>query len=215
MNILIPARAGSKGLPGKNKRLLKYTVKNIPKELYSQTYISTDDEEIKNMVPSGMNIHHRSPAVSCDTASTLSLVKEFVNDFKISGDVIMLYLTYPQRTHKEVAEVYDFFLKNKIKSLLCKKDVETSPYLCMFELPNGKGRQIVEHDLYRRQDYPKCFEITHYISIFNTDEVEKLNNNLYNNDTYFYEIGQKIDVDHQKDLDNFLKSKENKNGEER
>lgn len=200
MIFLIPARAGSKGLPGKNKRLLKYTVKNIPKELYSQTYISTDDEEIKNMVPSGMNIHHRSPEVSGDTASTLSLVKEFVNDFKISGDVIMLYLTYPERKWEHVLSGYEEFKNSNSSSLLCKKKIETHPYLMMYEIDDNKGRQIVKHDLYRRQDYPACFEISHYISIFNTKELNKLNNNMYNENTYFFEIDDVTDVDYEEDL---------------
>jgi len=40
--------------------------------------------------------------------------------------------------------------------------------------------------------------------MFNSSELDKLNNNLYNNDTYFMEISNDtIDVDEKKDLDRF------------
>jgi CMP-N-acetylneuraminic acid synthetase len=70
--------------------------------------------------------------------------------------------------------------------------------------PGNRGSQLFYHNLYRRQDYPECFEISHFISIFNSNELNRLNNNLYNNDTYFMEISKNaIDVVEQKDLDRF------------
>jgi CMP-N-acetylneuraminic acid synthetase len=131
------------------------------------------------------------------------LVKEFselIQDKHQERTIVMLYLTYPERTFEEVSKALEFYHKNNLKSLLCKKEVKSHPYLCMFEEDDGRGRQIVEHNLYRRQDYPKCFEISHYISIFDINEIANLNNNLYNKDTYFYQICDKIDVDEEKDL---------------
>jgi CMP-N-acetylneuraminic acid synthetase len=62
------------------------------------------------------------------------------------------------------------------------------------------GKQLKAHDLYRRQDYPVCFEISHFISIFTSGELYKLNNNLYNGSTLFYKIPDMIDVDYRTDL---------------
>lgn len=203
MLILIPARRNSKGFEFKNRRLLDHTMLDIPKKYLPRTYVSTDDEEIKERVSKICNVHDRSSEVSTDTASTLSLVKEFKRDVCPAEDeiIVMLYLTYPQRTFFEVEGVHSFFKRRNLKSLLCKKDVKVSPYLQMFDLGRGKGKQIIEHNLYRRQDYSKTFEISHYISIFRASEVDNLNNNMYNKDTYFYEIDDKIvDVDLEDDL---------------
>ena len=72
--------------------------------------------------------------------------------------------------------------------------------MCLLEGENNKGKQLIRHNLYRRQDYPKCFELSHYISIFNTEEVKKLNNNMYNEETDFFQIRKVVDVDTEEDL---------------
>jgi CMP-N-acetylneuraminic acid synthetase len=71
------------------------------------------------------------------------------------------------------------------------------------------GKQVIKHNLYRRQDYPECFEISHYISIFNKNIIHNLNNNLYNKDTVYFSIDETIDVDTEKDLKNY--NEKNKN----
>jgi len=201
MKILIPARKGSKGFPLKNRKLLKYTLKTIPKEFYSDVFVSTDDEHIKEALPSGVTVHHRSDEVSSDTSSTHSTVSEFVESFDVAGeDIIMLYLTYPDRKWEHVQDAYNKYKLLRASSLLCKKSVDVHPFLMMYELDENRGRQIAEHNLYRRQDYPACFEISHYISIFKEEELKKLNNSMYNKNTYFYEIGDVIDVDYEEDL---------------
>lgn len=209
MLILIPARRNSKGLKFKNRRLFDFTVSEIPEEYLKKTYVSTDDEEIKSRALKICNVHNRTAAISNDTVSTLSLIKQFKRDFSLTNDeiVVMLYLTYPERAFGEVLDAVRFFEENNLKSLLCKKETKVSPYLQMYELQNGKGKQIIEHDLYRRQDYPKTFEISHYISIFRVSEIKNLNNNLYNRDTHFYEIEEKIDVDSKEDLERFENDK--------
>jgi hypothetical protein len=71
----------------------------------------------------------------------------------------------------------------------------------MFDLGNNKGQQLIQHNLYRRQDYPLVFEISHYIAIFNVSHVSELNNNLYDNETFFFKINDVTDVDTKVDLD--------------
>jgi CMP-N-acetylneuraminic acid synthetase len=74
----------------------------------------------------------------------------------------------------------------------------------MFEGKNYTGNQLVEHNLYRRQDYPKVFEISHFISIFEIGELFNLNDNLYNKNTIYYPVGDVVDVDTNKDLENII-----------
>ena len=83
---------------------------------------------------------------------------------------------------------------------LCRKKTNSHPYLCFESLPKHKAKPVIEHTLYRRQDYPECFEVSHFISIFRTEELNKLSDQLYNENTIFYSIEDKIDVDHEEDF---------------
>lgn len=200
ITILIPARLGSKGLPGKNRKLIDYLLKIIPSEFINSTWISTDDPILKEKcMHYGINIHNRSNINSSDTASTKKVVHEFIHSQKISNTVIMLYLTYPERTWHDVVNAYTFYKKHKATSLLCKKDIKQHPYLMLSD-KGIYGEQLIKHNLYRRQDYPKVFEISHYISIFEPWKFQELNNNMYNEKTIFFKIPDVIDVDTDKDL---------------
>jgi len=208
MRIIIPARRNSKGLPFKNRQLFKHTADIIPDIMKHKTYVTTDDEEIMIMAKeAGLKTVFRPRDISGDETSTKETMMYTLNKIGAGTEtIIMLYLTYPERTWQDVNRAVSIFKSNDISSLLCKKPLETSPFLMLKSERDGRGSQLFYHDLYRRQDYPECFEISHFISIFNSDELEKLNNNLYNNDTYFMEISNKtIDVDEQKDLDRFGK----------
>lgn len=73
----------------------------------------------------------------------------------------------------------------------------------LYELEDNKGKQLVNHNLFRRQDYPKCFELSHFICIIKTKEIKNLNENLYNDNTIYFPINNVIDVDYQKDLEKY------------
>ena len=204
--IIIPARRNSKGLPFKNRKLIDFTMEKIPKEFKKNILIATDDEYIIDKYRY-YDIFLRSKESSLDTASTKFLINEISEKVK-AETFVMLYLTYPERNWDMIEKAYNFFILNNAKSLLCKKRVYTSPYLMMFDR-GLRGEQVIKHNLYRRQDYPDCFEISHFISIFKTKEIDKLNNNMYNEDTIFYPIENYIDIDAHKDLEKF--NEKNKN----
>lgn len=206
---IIPARLGSKGLPFKNRTLFKKTADLIPKSSYNFTIVSTDDPEIIRMAKEyGFLIDVRPSELSQDETSMKDVIKHIITKFQLEekDNIILLYLTYPERTLNDIANAYIYFLNHLItdstESLLCRMEIDKSPYLYLKE--NGiYGTQLEKHNLYRRQDYPICFEISHYLSIFQAGAINKLNNNLYNERTVFYKIDRKIDVDTKKDLDNF------------
>ena len=210
MKIIIPARKGSKGLPFKNRKLFARTHDLILKCWHeilgskSDVIVATDDEEIQRMAESaGFTWIDRPDSVSNDRASTKSLIQYVVSELDLRSEILMvLYLTYPERTVDDIMQAISLFVSGPNQSLLCKKEIDWTPFLVLKEEPGGRGSQLFHHDLYRRQDYPKCFELSHYICILKSDSINKLNNNLYNIDTVYYPIDPKtVDVDTQKDLD--------------
>ena len=208
MRIIIPARRGSKGFPGKNIKLFEYTAKIIPEHLKNRVTVLTDDPDISNLCKEWkFECLDRPEHVSNDTASTKSLIKwyidhhipsEQIDDF---SPILVLYLTYPERTWKDVESAISLFETRGKSSLLCKKEIQISPFLILKEEGDLRGSQLFYHNLYRRQDYPKCFELTHYICILNPNFINKLNSNLYDVETLYMKIDSKIvDVDSEKDF---------------
>lgn len=210
--IVIPAREGSKGFPHKNRKLFKYTIDSIPEEYRRNIIVTTDDTEIiKWCVEYGVTFQQRDKKYASDTSSIKEVLMNLKKDGYIDNHdvVILLYLTYPQRNWNDILQTLKFFINTGSRSLLCKKEINgVHPYLCLLDHHNYYGRQLKRHNLYRRQDYPKMFEISHFISIFNVKELKKLNDNIYNKNTIFYPIGNKLDVDYELTLKEFMNEKE-------
>jgi len=206
--ILIPARRNSKGIPFKNRKLFKYTADTIPHEYKESVYIFTDDDMIREQGEGyGFTSVSRNPDSASDESTTKDMMEDFCSNFPSDNNpVVMLYLTYPQRTWGDIDMAINTFTNRNLSSLLCRKPVKQTPYLMMFDVGNGLGEQVVKHNFSRRQDYRECFELSHYISIILPSELGVLNNDLYNEHTYFMEINESLDVDTQKDMECILKS---------
>ena len=159
---------------------------------------------IKKARDQNLKVLPREESLAQDDTSIKDVMKDVVKKFSLheTETITMLYLTYPERTWEEVEEAISLFRKHSSRSLLCKKDLKISPFLCMIE-DGLKGKQLTPHNLYRRQDYPKCFELSHFVSIFKVGELNKLNNNMYNDKTIFYKVKNIVDVDTLEDLNKF------------
>lgn len=203
----IPARKNSKGLPFKNRKLFDFTASVIPTNFKKNVFVSTDDEQIKLLTKKyEFNLIDRPEEISQDETSTKEVLLHFIKQCHLENKIIvLLYLTYPERTWSNIQKIIEYYcnINDQNSSILCKKQITSHPYLMMYELENNKGKQLIKHNLYRRQDYPNCFEISHFVAIFNSNIVEQLNENLYNDNTFFYPINDVIDVDYQKDLEKY------------
>ena len=209
--VIIPARRNSKGFPFKNRRLIEFSAsaaRGVVDE--GKIYITTDDEEIMKRYEnesSRINVINRPQELGEDNTSMKDVLLHAIAQIKPSDDtlIVVLYPTYPERESVDIQLAISFFKKNKAKSLLCRKQhVGIHPFLLMFPTDNYGGKQIVNHNLYRRQDYPPVFEISHFMIIMRVSELEHLNLNLYNQDTVFYAIDNVVDVDAESDYDSLI-----------
>jgi len=200
---VIPARKGSKGFPKKNRKLLPFTFNDIPKKNHEQVIVTTDDSYIiKKLSSTKIKILKREKKLSGDSISIKDVMLDVIKKFQIDPNdrIVMLYLTSPKRRFTDVEKILTFYKRKKAKSLTCCVKPKSNPFLCFYQLKNNKGKQIIKHDLYRRQNYPECFEMRHFVVIFDVNEILKLNKNLYNKNTIFYKIEDDIDVDYENDL---------------
>jgi len=197
----IPARAGSKGFPHKNRILFERTAEIIPSSMKGRVYVSTDDAVVFEKAKDyGFNAYWRSPHLCTDEASVKDVLVDFADRVGSQyKNVILLYLTYPERTWEDIERAYKKFLSNSSDSLICCEEVNEHPYLMVYEKFN-KIVPVVKHELYRRQDYPKCYRMSLFVAIYRINILNELNDLLYNDGTSLFHLEQtKIDVDYEKD----------------
>lgn len=202
---IIPSRKGSKGFPLKNRLLFESTANELV-DKKDNVIITSDDPYIESLNHKyGYNYLNRPPNLALDTTSIKDVLQHVTTDLSLSetDNLILLYLTYPERTFKSIKNIIDFYKLNKAQSLLCREPLVQHPYLCFFEEINNQGTRIISHNLYRRQDYPSCFFGSHFVAITNVGFLKNLDNNLYHPNTIFYNLpNNKIDVDYESDYIN-------------
>ena len=126
MNIIIPARKGSKGLPGKNAILINHTLSTIPSYVKDSVIITTNDGKVIDQSV-GYKILLRNGKLSGDDISTKDVLLDVMEKYNIVDEeiIMMLYLTYPERTWTDIEAALNFFIDNSKFSLAplkrCKK----------------------------------------------------------------------------------------------
>ena len=210
---MIPARAGSKGLPGKNTRslcgkpLISYTIEaalNCP--AVSAVYVNSDDAECLRIGAGlGARTYRRPPALGGDTVTMQATTVDFARHLKASGEsfdaVIVLYPTYPLRDAADLGEILRVFWSHGgDRPLLGAKRSRTHPFLFYTIDAESHPRPFLEIDpnrYYRRQDYPACYELTHFACVVPFDQVEGLNAQMQNERTaaMLIDPGKALDID--------------------
>lgn len=128
---IIPARAGSKRIPGKNKKIFNgkpiifYSIENaLSSKLFSEICVSTDDNEIKNLCAKfpNLKIHQRSRINSSDDATLNEVVSEVIDHYKqnrlIYNNICLLLPTAPLLPSDALNKSFEQF-KNQNLDYLC------------------------------------------------------------------------------------------------
>lgn len=165
---VIPARGGSKGLPGKNikelcgKPLIAYSI-DVAREFVDDEHIcvSTDSEVIKQVVESyGLSVPFLRPDyLATDTATTNDVLVHAVNFFKEQGFeykmLVLLQPTSPLRTSQDVQGALELYrndidmvvsvMKSHAPAVLCSENEDG--FVELVYNKNAAGRQQLQ-DMY-------------------------------------------------------------------
>lgn len=122
---IIPARGGSKRLPGKNIRLLGGIPLIAHSIRYAQqcpfidvVYVSTDDAEIKAAALAyGAKVVDRPETISGDLEPTVSALKHVLENVEEVTDVVLLQATNPLRPDNLLKEAFLKYKEGKYDSL--------------------------------------------------------------------------------------------------
>ena len=119
---IIPARGGSKGIPGKNlvriggKPLIRWTIDAaIDSGVLDRIIVSTDDHEIAQVAREcGAEVPFMRPdALSGDTATSASMISHAVEALDFDGTVVLLQPTSPLRTANDITNCLTLHRQHK------------------------------------------------------------------------------------------------------
>ena len=206
---LIPARGGSKRLPGKNikllcgKPLIAWTIETAKASKYIDSVIvSTDDIEIKKISEKfGAEVPFIRPDyLSHDTASSFDVVKhaiEFLNINKVNHLIVLLQPTSPLRTVEELDEALELFINKKASGVVSVSECEHSPMWSNTLPENGCLSDFIRPEVQgkRSQDLPKFFRLNGSIYIYKTLPLLAQEKIFFDENVYSFETSLETAVD--------------------
>jgi CMP-N,N'-diacetyllegionaminic acid synthase len=183
---IIPARAGSKGLPGKNSKLLagksliEYAL-NMARVFVGdeRICITTDSEEIIRIVAK-KNYHapfKRPIELATDTTSMNDVLIHALQYYAQTGidfdRIVLLQPTSPFRTAKQVDAAMNSFNSN-LDMVVSVCESKANPYFVLYE-ENSDGflKKILNGQYDRRQDLPKVFQVNGAVYIINPQSLKE------------------------------------------
>ena len=167
---IIPARQGSKGVPGKNRRLLagkpliQYTIEAALGALpIEQILISTDDDEILKLAADlGLNTVYKRPPNFAQDKSTMTSVVEDALRWRSSQNecdthIILLQPTSPFRTISDIKNAREMSVSKNLP-VLGVSPMWTHPFECIQDKGNSWSYLAMPNgEVAQRQSYDESF----------------------------------------------------------
>tara|TARA_R110001592_G_scaffold79795_2_gene238371 strand:- start:17518 stop:18204 length:687 start_codon:yes stop_codon:yes gene_type:complete len=166
---VIPARGGSKGLPGKNikvlggKPLIAWTIDAaLNANFIEKTVVTTDCQDIAIVAKNfGAEIPFIRPAeLGSDTATTSDVVSHVLNSMQEKYDIIILLQpTSPFRTTKDIENAFELYKSTSTSSVVSVYLADKSPYWYFTRDNIGIINPVLnmEGQFSRRQELPDTY----------------------------------------------------------
>jgi CMP-N,N'-diacetyllegionaminic acid synthase len=184
---LIPARGGSKGLPGKNiKRLgdkplivhsIDFAMRNKKDE--DELCISTDDIKVIEIAKSkGIEIPFVRPdKLASDNATSYDVILHALEHYEKEGKtfdaVLLLQPTSPFRNQEDFDNLISSY-NSDLDMVVSVKNVKENPYFTLFEEDQlGFLEKSKKGNFQRRQDCPQVFAYNGSMYLMNIETLKK------------------------------------------
>lgn len=206
---LIPARGGSKGIPGKNiklldgKPLIAYSIEAaLESEYIDGVVVTTDSEEIAKLSRCfGAEVPFmRPPELAQDSSRTIDCVVHARDELAKMGRgpdvIVLLQPTSPLRTASDIDTALDLFIRRGFKGLVSVSKAEENPVLMRTMNANSELAPLLDiPSTMRRQDMPEFFSVNGSIYI-NLAEELTLETSLNDNPVgYVMPVERSVDID--------------------
>ena len=209
----ICARGGSKGLSGKNIRLVggkplivHSLLQAQSSGLFDAVAVSSDSKEILNISEKAGADYSvfRPKELASDLAPKLPAIQHCVNEVEtLSGknfDVIVdLDVTSPLRITKDIEGAVKLLEDKNVSNVITGCPARRSPYFNLVERGGGgyvRLSKTPEQTIFRRQDAPECFDMNASIYVWKRAGLIG-SESIFNADTLLFVMPEErsIDVD--------------------
>lgn len=206
---IIPARGGSKGLPGKNikmflgKPLIAWSIKQAKGSgLIDRIIVSTDDKKIAYISKRcGAEVPFIRPKfLAQDKSSTIDVLLhavEWLKDDAYPFDIlVLLHTTAPLRSVQDINNCIKLLVNQKADNVFSVTEAHRNPYFNMVEVVRGKVKLAKEGRFSSRQQAPKVYDMNSSIYVWWRDILKKKKMIfLRNNKVYIMPKARSIDID--------------------
>jgi len=209
---VICARAGSKGVPNKNLRLLGgvplivHTIRQAQAcSLLDNIAVSSDSEEILKTAE-GYGIKHliqRPTEMATDVASKVPAIRHCVQEVEKTTEqfdlIADLDCTVPFRLVSDIVGAFELIERRGVSTLISGTTARKLPYFNIVELTTEGFVRISKTTtppLVRRQDSPPCFDMNASIHIWRRQALFS-SDARFHDDTVLFEmpLERSIDID--------------------
>ena len=170
---IIPARGGSKGIPGKNirefagKPLIAHSIEaSLKCPLVSRTVVSTDDDKIAEISTArGAQVIRRPDDLATDTSLVIDAIKYTVRKVEEEGEdvdiVILLEPTSPLRRTEDIEKCIQVLLEDRADSAATFTQSNVSPNR-LWRVTDDVVEPFIEGAIpwLPRQKQPTAYELT-------------------------------------------------------
>ena len=191
---IIPARGGSKRLPGKNIKLLNgiplvgYAIRAAKGSQYiDKVIVSTDDEAIaRDAREQGAEVPFMRPAeLATDTATTLSVLQHAVTFFEEKGEqfdlIVLIQPTVPGVETRDVDAAIEKFASTGVNSCITVSPIVDPPEWMYRIDAEGRLQKYVDVPAGRGQDVEKLYRVSGAVYVTVRDTLMKENKIVDNN----------------------------------
>ena len=176
---VIPARGGSKSIPGKNirplggKPLLAWSIE-IAQQVseIDRIIVSTDDAEIASVGRAhGAEVYARPPHLATDEALVIDALKDLLQTLRAEGEtpewVILLEPTCPLRSADDVRDCLKLVAHGVFDSVATFKDAELNPHRA-WRLVDDVPEVFIDGAVpwLPRQKLPKAYQLNGAVYLF-------------------------------------------------
>lgn len=210
---IIPARGGSKGVPRKNikslcgKPLIYYTLDAVePFKAFMDICVSTDDEEIKDIIERyGISIPFMRPrSLATDTASTADVLLHALQFYSEKGryyDILLLLQpTSPFRKSRHIEEALSLF-RDDIDMVVSVKKSHSAVAICR-ENEQGYLELPLNEKASRRQDLMDFYEYNGAIYVIRVESLLRCRNLIFDKKIKYVMDGlSSVDIDDDLDFE--------------
>ncbi|MGP5338210.1 acylneuraminate cytidylyltransferase family protein [Psychrobacter maritimus] len=206
---IIPARGGSKRLPGKNikllgdKPLIAWTIEAaIKSNIFDHVFVSTDSKEIASVSKDyGAKVPFLRPAeLASDTATTNDVVTHLISWFEKEygqevSNIAILQPTSPLRNAQHIIEAFEEMKTKHAKAIVSVCELEHPIQFCNKLGLDGSMDGFIElGDMKRTQDLDSTYRLNGAIYIFGREYVGRMIE-LYSMGTFAYIMDSKSSID--------------------